>query len=977
MESLQSTTIDLHVQSPSQISTYAKLESQGEYDKWPLINYGRSESKSTQELLFDAASEKDLDMARQKWELFKGAVENESLSKHKVKKIIGTLDEDKEWAALHYAVYCNNLSLCDRLTSKLDKYQCDVNILGGDGENVLHVVSQSNCIWQDTGDGTIKEFPDIIKLLVEDHRADVNHADDEGRTPLHMAAMRGRLRYIKYLIHHGAKVDSIDGEHQLPLLAVGAEEQDNILHICAKRQVSIDILDMIINKLSTRNIAELMQTKDSSGNLPLHLAAQINTEDELKIWKELIKKKNVSPMFNLLLIKNRRGNTVAHEASEHGNLRILNFMWEPLLPDKEHAHTKVFYATDDDNRFTCLHIAAKNGGGKELELLKYLIEEVRIEVDVIGDRRRTPLHLACEYGHLDVVKYLIEKGASTTLRTAQLLNCLEISIQKQHVKMVKYLLKRPDWRGMMRNAQLIEGTDAYDTPMRKLIRYMPDVALWTIEKKLTRKVGGAGQKVSKEIYDYEFYEDMNTVKDWYAQGAKLPPEDTSCKARCHRLGVSAIYGCYFDTGCCSRHDYDKKSNIGEPYTRDSYTLVRNHPMMLVSEQSAYPKLMAHQYHVWLRKKIFRRFSTYWLAFSFLSYIILLGLWTAVVLSGKHPQYFYALAGYDMTLDTGTCKQVANTLISQNISEVLKTTAYQRLKTTLYVFFWILIAKNGIQILALFPKVFRVGAYYVEGSALVLSFVYILDWYDWQSPVLFRCPVQYQIGAMGLLLAWMNLLAYVRCIPWLGVGIYVAMLQVICYKFLRFLPVLMIIICGFGFTYWMLLQNQIVYATPIEALIRTGLMMFDLGYEERLYKSPDNVAYYMLVYVIMVLTAIVFCIFIVNLMIGLAVGEIPTLMDEGTLWRDTMLYNFVSDGEILRLQFLRLMRFLSCYQLTRIPCMIPRPIIMLTYDERAHGWFEKAWHYTMKHFFEEKIQDDVELKISSKKEAKEHQEEKEN
>ncbi|CAF1042536.1 unnamed protein product [Adineta steineri] len=627
MESLQSTTIDLHVQSPSQISTYAKLESQGEYDKWPLINYGRSESKSTQELLFDAASEKHLDMARQKWELFKGAVENESLSKHKVKKIIGTLDEDKEWAALHYAVYCNNLSLCDRLTSKLDKYQCDVNILGGDGENVLHIVSQSTCIWGDAGDGTIKEFPDIIKLLVEDHRADVNHADDEGHTPLHMAAMRGRLRYIKYLIHHGAKVD-VDGEHQLPLLAVGAEEQDNILHICAKRQVSIDILDMIINKLSTRNIAELMQTKDSSGNLPLHLAAQINTEDELKIWKELIKKKNVSPMFNLLLIKNRRGNTVAHEASEHGNLRILKFMWEPLLPDKEHAHTKVFYATDDDNRFTCLHIAAKNGGGKELELLKYLIETVGIEVDVIGDRRRTPLHLACEYGHLDVVKYLIEKGASTTLRTAQLLNCLEISIQKQHVKMVKYLLKRPDWRGMMRNAQLIEGTDAYDTPMRKLIRYMPDVALWTIEKKLTRKVGGAGQKVSKEIYDYEFYEDMNTVKDWYAQ-------------------------------------------------------------------------------------------------------------------------------------------------------------------------------------------------------------------------------------------------------------------------------------------------------------------------------------------------------------GLAVGEIPTLMDEGTLWRDTMLYNFVSDGEILRLQFLRLMRFLSCYQLTRIPCMIPRPIIMLTYDERAHGWFEKAWHYTMKHFFEEKIQDDVELKIPSKKEAKEHQEEKEN
>ncbi|CAF1285333.1 unnamed protein product [Adineta steineri] len=264
----------------------------------------------------------------------------------------------------------------------------------------------------------------------------------------------------------------------------------------------------------------------------------------------------------------------------------------------------------------------------ELDVLKYLIETVHIGVNVIGDRHLTPLHLACEFGHLDVVKYLIEKNAITTLRNAQLLNCLEISIQKQHVEIVKYLLQRPNWREMMRNAQPIEATDAYDTPMRKLIRYMPDVALWTVEEKLTRKVGGAGQKVSKEIYDYEFYEDMNAVKDWYAQ-------------------------------------------------------------------------------------------------------------------------------------------------------------------------------------------------------------------------------------------------------------------------------------------------------------------------------------------------------------GLAVGEIPTLMEEGTLWRDKMLYNFVSDGEILRLQFIRLMKFISCHYSDHIRIMRPRPIDMLTFDEKAHGYLEKAWYYTNKHFFEEKIQDDVEVKISSKKDASENSEEKEN
>jgi hypothetical protein len=154
----------------------------------------------------------------------------------------------------------------------------------------------------------------------------------------------------------------------------------------------------------------------------------------------------------------------------------------------------------------------------EHKVLEFLIKTVGIEVDAIGDRRLTPLHLACEYGHLDAVQYLIENGASTTLRTAQLFNCLEISIRKQHETIIKYLLQRPNWREMMRNAQPIEHTDAYDTPMRKLIRYMPDVTLWMVEEKLTRRVGGQGQKVSKQIYDYEFYEDTQTAKQWYARG---------------------------------------------------------------------------------------------------------------------------------------------------------------------------------------------------------------------------------------------------------------------------------------------------------------------------------------------------------------------------------------------------------------------------------------------------------------------------
>jgi hypothetical protein len=112
--------------------------------------------------------------------------------------------------------------------------------------------------------------------------------------------------------------------------------------------------------------------------------------------------------------------------------------------------------------------------------------------------------------------YLFFRFRTTKVSYKTIFHYLENSFRsnRQHKEIVKYLLSRPNWREMMRNAQPIKDTDAYGTPMRKLIRYMPDVALWMIQEKLTKVVGGENQKLYQEIYDYEFYEDMHLVKQW-------------------------------------------------------------------------------------------------------------------------------------------------------------------------------------------------------------------------------------------------------------------------------------------------------------------------------------------------------------------------------------------------------------------------------------------------------------------------------
>jgi len=150
-----------------------------------------------------------------------------------------------------------------------------------------------------------------------------------------------------------------------------------------------------------------------------------------------------------------------------------------------------------------------------------LVEEVKLEIDSMTERRLTPLHVACQYGHGEVASYLIEHGASPTFRNSELYNSLEMAIMSNHQELVKYLLTLPNWRELMRNAQKIPHTEAYDTPMRKLIRYMPEVTIWMIDRNLTRTVGGQGKLVFKKVYDYEFYMDIYLVRKWYTQGKKI------------------------------------------------------------------------------------------------------------------------------------------------------------------------------------------------------------------------------------------------------------------------------------------------------------------------------------------------------------------------------------------------------------------------------------------------------------------------
>jgi ankyrin repeat protein len=68
---------------------------------------------------------------------------------------------------------------------------------------------------------------DVVELLVK-KGADINHPDENGNTPLHLAVKQDLLRLSKLLIAHGADVNSKDPMGHTPLWHAQAQQNEDI-----------------------------------------------------------------------------------------------------------------------------------------------------------------------------------------------------------------------------------------------------------------------------------------------------------------------------------------------------------------------------------------------------------------------------------------------------------------------------------------------------------------------------------------------------------------------------------------------------------------------------------------------------------------------------------------------------------------------------------------------------------------------------
>ena len=238
------------------------------------------------------------------------------------------------------------------------------------------------------------------------HGANPNIADNDGDTPLHVAAIYGRPEAIKLLLGAGADINITNNNGETSLLWAAGNNKTEAMKLLIEAGANLNIANNNGETplhLATRNSeTEAMKLlagaganlniTNIDGNTPLLLAA---IHDRLEVMKLLM-----GAGANLNIADNN-GNTPLHLAAINGRPEAMKFLAE--------AGANLNIANNSGN--TPLHVTAINGRPEVMKLLMAM----GVDLNIANKYSNAPLHLAAMYGRPEAMKFLAEAGANLNI----------------------------------------------------------------------------------------------------------------------------------------------------------------------------------------------------------------------------------------------------------------------------------------------------------------------------------------------------------------------------------------------------------------------------------------------------------------------------------------------------------------------------------------------------------------------------------
>jgi ankyrin repeat protein len=232
-------------------------------------------------------------------------------------------------------------------------------------------------------------YADIVEELLKANELSIEYKDDNKFTALCHAARIGHNETVRVLLNNRAKVNSEMGERN-PLLLAAAQGHEQVV------------------KLLLDHGAEA-SFKSIRSTTPLHLAVLSGHQGTVSLLHQ-----------DTINTSNGRKRTPLIYAAIRGSVALLRF----LLESGADVNSR-----DDEGR-SALSYAAGAGSSA---LTKILLKREDIEVDSQDNLQRTPLWHAIRWGHMKVVRHLIQFCSRTE-------SLLQLAIECSRYKIADYLI---------------------------------------------------------------------------------------------------------------------------------------------------------------------------------------------------------------------------------------------------------------------------------------------------------------------------------------------------------------------------------------------------------------------------------------------------------------------------------------------------------------------------------------------------------